>query len=164
MYENFLEKDDNGFYNYKKYATNDIRNLPYMQCTELNDSDLVDSLISGALSSLSSNYTTIPVFLDKLALSCPDVSILKTNQDVEYASTEFIHVTSQLSDINIDDFVKLYVNYARSEEGIDLYFNYYNYIDSPYVRIHENKIYCDTIPGTYLSVAPNSSGFLNIVA
>lgn len=163
VYEDFLEKDENGFYNYKKYAANDVRNLPYLQCTELADNELVHALEGDALAELTSSYPTIPSFLDVVSLSCPDICVLRTQQSTQYASTEFVNVNVTSDDINIDDFVKLYVNYARTDKGIVLYFNYYNYIDTPFIKMKDNKVYSDIIRGTYLSVEPNQSGFLNIV-
>ena len=78
--------------------------------------------------------------------------------DVTY---ERRNITS--ANVDISEFVKLYVNYKRDKSGITLYFNYYNYLDTPFVKIKENKIYSDIIPSTYLELKPDEDGILDIV-
>lgn len=66
------------------------------------------------------------------------------------------------------DLMRLYVNYRKySDDGgekIQLYFNYMNYLNSPYLRIGDDGlVYVDTIDGTYLSLKQDEDGTLDIV-
>lgn len=55
---------------------------------------------------------------------------------------------------------RLYVNYSRD---MALYFNYFNYLNSPYIRIEGGHVRMDTLDGTYLKLAPGEDGTLDVV-
>lgn len=58
------------------------------------------------------------------------------------------------------------MNYKREDDlqGITLYFNYNNYINSPFIKIDsENNVLIDTIDQTYLKLKSGESGYLDIV-
>ena len=66
----------------------------------------------------------------------------------------------------IEQLSRIYVNYRKYDDGgpkIELYFNYMNYLDSPYLRIVDNKTYIDTIDNTYLRLKQDENGTLDIV-
>ena len=45
-----------------------------------------------------------------------------------------------------------------------MYFNYFNWFDSPYVKIENGtELLLDTIEGTYLKLSPGEDGILDIV-
>lgn len=61
----------------------------------------------------------------------------------------------------------MYVNYRldKATKSIELYFNYFNYLDSPYVKMEDGvTVKMDTMDGTYLKLADGEDGYLNIVA
>lgn len=63
--------------------------------------------------------------------------------------------------------LRLYVNYSydRDRQAIDLYFNYFNYFDSPYVKIENGvDVKLDTIRSTYLKLEPGQDGYIDVIA
>lgn len=85
---------------------------------------------------------------------------LTSDYSVEYT---YVNVNSTIADLS--KILKLYVNYKKNTEdnSIKLYFNYFNWFDSPYVKIENNKMYVDTIEGTYLKLDSGEDGLLDIV-
>lgn len=67
--------------------------------------------------------------------------------------------------VDLARMMKLYINYKKNPETktLDLYFNYFNWFDSPYVKIIDNKTYIDTIESTYLKLEAGKDGFLDII-
>ena len=162
VYENMMDKDTElGLYNFEKYAGDDVRNIEYLHFAEHG----YDSTqLANDIAELSTGCATIPELLDKLTESgYSDLKILQThdNRNVFDVTYERRNITS--ANVDISEFVKLYVNYKRDKSGITLYFNYYNYLDTPFVKIKENKIYSDIIPSTYLELKPDEDGILDIV-
>lgn len=63
----------------------------------------------------------------------------------------------------IDKLFNVYVNYKKESDGtITMFFNYYNYINTPFVKIKDNKTAIDTREGTYLKLKSGEDGLLNI--
>ena len=60
-------------------------------------------------------------------------------------------------------FLRLYMNYKKSNDGIVLYVNYQNFINSPFITLKNGMTYSDTIEGTYAKIAPDSSETINVV-
>lgn len=65
--------------------------------------------------------------------------------------------------LDVTKFLKMYVNYKRASDGIHLYFNYYNYVNTPYIEIRNNKVYPVVLPETYLHLRPGQNGSLSFV-
>lgn len=68
--------------------------------------------------------------------------------------------------IEIDGLDELYVNYKRDEDlnGITLYFNYNNYLNSPFIKMDEyGRVLIDTIDSTYLKLKSGESGYLDVM-
>lgn len=76
-------------------------------------------------------------------------------------------ITVKSSSVDLSKQLKLHVNYRRLKDennALELFFNYYNYLNTPYVKIEEGtKMKTDTIPGTYLRLKPGEDGILDIV-
>lgn len=82
-----------------------------------------------------------------------------TNDDVSYV------IDHKVTEDEIKDFLKLYVNYRVDPDGnIDLYFNYNNFFCTPYS--YRNK-FGDFVPtykdGTFLHLKSGETGILNII-
>lgn len=63
-------------------------------------------------------------------------------------------------------FTRISINYKKDQDNnsnLILYFNYYNYLNSPYKKIVDGKMYVDTIPNTYLKLNRDETGFLDVV-
>lgn len=68
--------------------------------------------------------------------------------------------------IDIAGLTDIYVNYRRDSDlnGITLYFNYSNYLNSPFIKLDDDyRPLIDTIDGTYLKLKSGESGYLDIV-
>lgn len=66
--------------------------------------------------------------------------------------------------MKLDDALKVYVSYKKEEDKtITLYFNYMNYLDTPFIKIADNKPVPALIDGTYLKLAAGEEGLLDIV-
>ena len=64
----------------------------------------------------------------------------------------------------VNKFMNIYVNYKKEDDdSITLYFNYNNYLATPYVKIDNGKIKTDIIKGTYLKLKSGESGVLDIL-
>lgn len=59
----------------------------------------------------------------------------------------------------------MYANYKKNSDNntIDLYFNYFNWLDSPYIKLVGTKQYVDTIDSTYLKLKSGEDGILDII-
>lgn len=61
---------------------------------------------------------------------------------------------------SLDDVLKIYVNFNKE---MTLYFNYSNYLRSPYIKQEDGNVLIDTIDGTYLKLKKGDNGILNVV-
>ena len=65
---------------------------------------------------------------------------------------------------SVNKFMNIYVNYKKEDDdSITLYFNYNNYLATPYVKIDNNKVKTDIIKGTYLKLKSGESDVLDIL-
>jgi len=63
----------------------------------------------------------------------------------------------------VDKLLKIYVNYKKeNDRSITLYFNYYNYISTPYIKFSNGTTTIDTRSGTYLKLKNGEDGLLRI--
>lgn len=72
-----------------------------------------------------------------------------------------------IDQVNLDELMTLYVNYEYDDNGnIIQYFNFYNYINSPFIEFDpiKKKLKSTDIDGTYLHLGPGETGKLDIVA
>lgn len=133
------------------YCVEDARILNYLRCIE-------DS---------TTNNLTVDVDNKSLeaALSSKNLSI--RNIEAEAAKTPVVFdmddYMSKFNELDIEKFLRIAVSYKKDESGIVLYFNYYNYINSPFLKMNDGKLYIDTVAGTYLKLKSGESGTLDIV-
>jgi len=68
--------------------------------------------------------------------------------------SENITTTPSVDISDIEEFLKIHVNYKvdSSTHKISLYFNYHNFINSPYIKVEDSNIKTDTIETTYLKL------------
>lgn len=109
-------------------------------------------------------HTTANEFINRVQVEYNLVPTTSEELTSDYQS-EYVFVDMNSSTVDLARMLKLYVNYKRNQDNgtLDLYFNYFNWFDSPYVKIVENKTYIDTIPGTYLKLAAGEDGTLDII-
>lgn len=109
--------------------------------------------------------------IDNIILKLKKYGFLNINTeslstDYEFNTIDF-DVNSKTADFK--DLLNIYVNYKVGLDGdqpqITLYFNYYNYINSPFVKFGDNNnLKIDTLEGSYLKLGPNEDGLLDINA
>lgn len=64
----------------------------------------------------------------------------------------------------LSKFLNIYVNYKKnSDEKLTLYFNYINYLNTPFLKIVGSSIKIDTITNTYLKLNSGEDGVLDIM-
>lgn len=136
------------------YGPDDPRILGYAMANEVKSksdlmADFENVTFSAALADLASN---------EVHVMGPESSVIRQT------------VVAQTSDMDIDDVQKLfriYVNYKKDMydgSAITLFFNYQNYLNSPFIRVGDGgRLYQDTIEGTYLRLGPGESGNLDLI-
>lgn len=77
---------------------------------------------------------------------------------------DFVRVDISEKNVDLDNLLDIYVNYKfDANNKIILYFNYYNYINSPFVEFKDTgKLKLYTVPRTYLKLKTGESGLLDI--
>ena len=155
---------------FKKYDEDDSRALNDIifdeYYTNIPDeyTSVSKSNIEQRIAALSSNCYSKDYLaaLDSLYTSGKNTKILpfgnESYREVRYAS-EVMNVIG----IDIKDLLKIYVNYKAADDGITLYFNYFNYLNTPYIKIEGTKYYPQVIDTTYLKLKPGEEGTLDII-
>ena len=89
----------------------------------------------------------------------------KSEEIASDRSTQYSMVEINHSTVDLSRFMKLYANYKKNpdDNSIDLYFNYFNWLDSPYIKLDGIKQYIDTIDSTYLKLKTGEDGILDII-
>lgn len=92
------------------------------------------------------------------------LSVFGQDDDIgsEFQSAVDVDIASTSADIG--EFLKIQANYKKNPDGgITLFFNYENYINSPFVKIKNGRVYTDVVDGTYLRLESGETGVLDIV-
>lgn len=161
-FEDYLSVDADGRDNFSKYDVEDPRSFQYVHFCA-NDSGTTTSEIE-IPDPLSTNASMLN-FLDNVERIAHILPLRSEESTVKFETrTTRIQVTS--SNCDIKRFLKVYASYKKDDATgtIDLYFNYYNYVNSPFVKIDNgNQIKVDTIPSTYLKLKAGEEGMLDIM-
>lgn len=108
----------------------------------------------------------------KTVEDCLDKCETELGLHIRASESEANDHTSQWTMVKIDhttvdlsQFLKLYANYKKNSDSntIDLYFNYFNWLDSPYIKLDGVKQYVDTIDSTYLKLKSGEDGILDVI-
>ena len=93
------------------------------------------------------------------------VAPLYSESDVVGYTTSYATVELSSTKVDITDLLRIYINYRKAPDGgIHLYFNYINYLNTPFVKFGDDRnVLADIIPNTYLKLAPKEEGILDIV-
>ena len=59
--------------------------------------------------------------------------------------------------------MKVYFSYQKSSDGITIYANYSNYLNSPFVKLNGSRLYVDTLERSYAEVKQDETKPLDIV-
>lgn len=175
IYEKYTEFEDGSTISdeYDKYSTYDCRSMNYIKSiTEFDDQSIPSSewnsdKMSTVLDELQNEKPYITDFIDNFdkidVLSGYHTMPRISEKSSTYTSYDVQTAVIQPGKLDLSRMLKLYVNYKKSSDGIHLYFNYFNYIDTPYIKIVNNRKYSDIIDDTYLHVSPGKNGIINIV-
>lgn len=171
MYEDWLDDDlSSGLQNSQMVGITDPRALQFARFHD-NGNDL--SGISGPLEFEPSAFENVS--LEDFIQNCQDLSNASTCKSEDYdpskdqlGSSEKIQVDlSRGAEVckDLQDLLRIHVSYKKDldDHSITLYFNYFNYFDSPYIKIENQLLYSDTIQGTYLKLKAGENGILDIV-
>ena len=139
----------------RPYDKNDQSTLSSIEVGEYSyrtssPSDFQQALKIGYMRKRPGGYSVSPAF---------------TEQTKADFTTEYDTTTVDASLVDLTDLLKIYINYKRDSSGnITLYFNYYNYLNTPFVRVDKSgRVFADTVEGTYLKLMPGEEGTLDIV-
>lgn len=133
-------------------GTYDIEDPSILEVVKMNESTLSDEIHTA-------DKITTSELIDK-----NDLSVMSTENDYITDIYEYERVLINAENTNLDNLCKLFVNYRKINDGqIELYFNYYNYINTPFLKIQDGKLYPEIIPSTYLKLKPGENGILNLV-
>ena len=178
VYENYMDGGD-------QYSLYDPEILQYIKFTEdtlanMSSNNIISTEISGNIeyylsetlvsANLTGNGTAkiINMLSDLSGDSCTLATEAYRSQEVLYETYDFDSIWQNVTvkqNKDINNFLNIYVNYVCNTDGtITLYFNYYNYLNSPFNIINEdNKLEMTIIPGTYLKLDENENGILDII-
>lgn len=157
-----------------KYDISDPRFYQYVHMTVLEDTPLNIQAYDGTSNTLSGievkDYeypmTVDEMFIDlKTTYNYNFAPLYTENTKLTYDNDYYtIDVAKELISNNINDLFKIYINYKYNNGKITLYFNYYNYLNSPFIKIlDDGLVYLDIIDNTYLKLEPNEDGILHIM-
>jgi galactitol-specific phosphotransferase system IIB component len=136
-----------------KYSIDDARAVEYIIVdepigqNEIDVGDLSKKLLSGLM--VEQNLYGI---------------MSDNNIDTDYKVIDMSSYSDKFSEIQ--DMFNIYVTYKKDVENqnkITLYFNYNNYINTPFIKIEDSKVYSNIIEGTYLKLEAGENDSLDIV-
>ncbi len=105
----------------------------------LNTDSSILNLMKHGFYNINTESLTSDIDFDKISFNCA------------YSNTDF------------KDFMDIYVNYEVTKLGtIKLFFNYYNFMNSPFITYENGKQRIRAIDGTYLALDRGESGLLDI--
>lgn len=179
-YEDYLQYDDSlSCENSQKYPIESPNFFQYVQfygrgISASDDPDVEQGISICLTEQMTSDLVSIDLdstdaFSQYIALSTSlSAAMLETSQMYAIDESYFDYTsTSKQEKEDFLEFVKrflqIHMSYRRTSNGIVLYANYQNYINSPYIKIVNGKTYVDTIPLTYARILPNEDAQLNII-
>ena len=164
-FEDYLDVDYNlrpDYYNAKSLQYLIFSSLSTSEMDLTGDIDLSDLNITMT----SRTSEEILEDLSKLNDTKDEMFILSSEAGLKTKSTRYDRINLSETNIDIKGLTNLYVNYKRDEDlnGITLYFNYNNYLNSPFIKFDDDyNILIDTIDSTYLKLKSGENGYLDII-
>lgn len=148
--------------------------IPHYQMYDANDPRALEwAHFAGEVSSQLSSPLEVPdgwwknQTVDSFLLSASSISGLEATTSEELTSsinTDHVFVDINSSTVDLSRLLKIFVNYKKADgNAIDLYFNYFNWFDTPYIKMADGLPYLDTISGTYLKLKSGEDGDLDII-
>ena len=170
VYEDYLSTFNDGDisgYNELKYDVDDPHIFEFVHFCALSspekDISADDFGLSVDESEISGNTASqFLAYIDDKFEDMDYVPFGQSNSEYQTSSSVTVRITPE--NTSLGDFLKIFVNYKKEGDGtITLYFNYENYINTPYVRISGGRVRSQIVDGTYLRLGSGESGILDIV-
>lgn len=167
VYEDYLSTDSSNNENSFKYLPDDPLFYQFVHFTGTNINE-------GEINVPDTNvYVQQGGSIDKLSeyLNSHNLSGLsnETYNDGSYGITT-VNLKNKLDRTDLadfcekaKDFLRIYMSYSKTQDGIVLYANYQNYVNSPFVKIEDGRALIDTIDGTYAKIGVGETKILNIM-
>ena len=170
VFEDYLDTDQLGAKYSDKIDTVDIRSVQYyklfddksLSAIEKNGNFVVDFDVQ----STNNPYSFAQQINKNLSSTSYQFAKNETINNIIENPFYYSVNTSSLTSNNdkLNNFLNIYVNYTKDSTGeIELFFNYINYICTPYVKFRGEYLALDYIPGTYLRLKKGENGLLDIV-
>lgn len=165
VFEDYISSDALNKYDYL-----DTRNFEHLQFFNISDDTSYDW-----------KHPVTEILDDSKVLTCDDLekaidklgtdeiptSLVAVSGDTStLGMTKIPHITFRATrnTVDLSEALKIYVSYKKEEDQtITLYFNYTNYLDTPFVRVENNQPVQTVIDGTYLKLAAGEEGQLDLM-
>lgn len=147
--------------NYLKYDDDDPQSLQFVHIQEINDDN---SKISDITEWDYIGMTTDEFIENMSKKHGIELCGIKSEATPDVFSGSDVSFGVDSKNINLENSCKLYVNYKKTDKNqIVLYFNYFNYLETPYVMFRDGHVYPNIVDNTYLKLNPGESGVLDVV-
>lgn len=159
-FEDYISEEADTYYDYE-----DPRNLKYLQF-------IADEAGYNELTSIDIDEDEVAQCDDiQSAIELVHTAGIETafpNEQLNYVGKQSrvpqVTFKANSRSVDLNDALKIYASYKKEEDqSITLYFNYMNYLDSPFVKIVNGKTAIDVIDGTYLKLEAGEEGQLDVV-
>ena len=91
-----------------------------------------------------------------------EILVLSQESGIESQGYRYVSV-SDFQNVNLDELLRIYVNYRKEGDKMILFFNYNNLLDPPFWKMSDGGYpTVTTIGDSYLRLEPGENGFLNI--
>lgn len=145
---------------FNKFDPYDARSMFQVDFTEFETNNIIS--VNQIVDRIFNNkkYYDTEKFINELNISANQIIPF----GLEHGSSKMIQsVAFDVNKIDLTEFMRLYVNYNKTDSGIVLYFNYYNYLNTPFIRIEDGKTYPDYIDNTFCRISQGETSYVDIV-
>lgn len=153
VYEQYTEFEDGSTISddYGCYDVTDERSIIYTHAFEAGTTEEYNP---------SSDYLPSVDYVP--SSDCDDYIFKRSESAINRRVEQKIRFEIENDMIDLKNSLRIYISYKKALDGIHLYFNYFNYINTPFMKIEDNKFYPEIIDGTYLHLSPDQCGTLDL--
>lgn len=140
----------------------DSRSFAYLHAMEAGTPGVHIDMAEQIAGILDANHST-EAACEELGADPLSCFVKRSQEERGTASSDKVRFEVGHEVLDVKKLLKLYVNYKQASDGIHLYFNYFNFINTPYVEIRDNRLYPKILPETYLHLKPGQKGSVSFV-
>ena len=174
VYEEYLSVGTDGILNMQKYPLEAPEFFEYVHFYGTNNKIDIDKLGID----VPDNATSALVDIDQSSTDAfsdwtkntAKLSAASIESGSSFSDTQIDFNYSTLSDTEkqrfkdvAKKFLQVYMGYRKTPNGIVLYANYQNYVNSPFLKMEDGQILVDTIDSTYARIEPGKNAQLDII-